>query len=35
MNNKKYTAADMTSATLWGALFTLTTLIIINQYLGA
>jgi hypothetical protein len=35
MNDKKYTAADMTSATLWGALFTLTTLTILYQFLGA
>jgi len=35
MNNKKYTALDMASASLWGSLFILTLLIIVNQFWGA
>ena len=31
---KKYTAVDLTSATLHGIVFTLFTIMIINQFLG-
>ena len=34
MKDKKYTALDMASASLWGSLFILTILIIINHFLG-